>query len=67
LTFWSVRSKSILPEQSDRAERLVERMDPQRPFRTGVATDVAEVLCDDLGQYTATLVIDDAMVHVTPH
>lgn len=37
----------------------------QDPFPSGIVSDVVEVLVGDLGQHTAALIINDAMVQVT--
>jgi hypothetical protein len=45
---------------------LVESYAPQA-FPESLLSDVVRVLTDDLGQHTAALIVNDAMVHVTPH
>ena len=39
----------------------------QQAFPESLISDVVRVLIDDLGQHTAALIANDAMVHVTPH
>ena len=36
------------------------------PFPERLVSEVVRVLIDDLGQHTAALIVNDAMVHVTP-
>lgn len=38
----------------------------QAPFPDQLVADVVQVLVEDLGQHTAALILNDAMIHVTP-
>ncbi|HEV3312872.1 MAG TPA: hypothetical protein VG815_20370 [Chloroflexota bacterium] len=38
----------------------------ENPFPDAVVSAIVQVLVDDLGQHTAALIVNDAMIHITP-